>query len=78
MLEKDPAKRPTVLEILEFRNVALTLKMKNVHRELSIVREKTKELHNRMEKLREKQLILLEGEPKFKKGTENAENVENI
>lgn len=78
MLEKDPARRPTVLEILEFRNVALTLKMNSVHRELSIVREKTKELHNKMEKLRERERIIFESESKFKRGVENIENVENI
>ena len=75
MLEKDPSKRPTVLEILEYRNVALTLKMNKVHHELSVIREKTKDLRIKMQKLRERERIIFESETRFKGGVENVENI---
>lgn len=54
MLEKDPKKRPNVNQILEYRNVALTLKIIKVRNDLKVVRQKTIELERNFEKLREK------------------------
>lgn len=51
MLEKDPKKRPNVKQILEYRNVALTLKLSKVRNELKIVRQKTADLNQKYEKL---------------------------
>lgn len=51
MLEKDPKKRPNVKQILEYRNVALTLKLSKVRNELKIIRKKTVELKDKYEKL---------------------------
>ncbi|KAK8882489.1 Serine/threonine-protein kinase Nek2 [Tritrichomonas musculus] len=75
MLEKDPAKRPTVLEILEYRKVALTLKMNRVHHDLSVIREKTKDLHIRMEKLRERERIIFESKSGYRRAIENMEDI---
>ncbi|OHT16382.1 AGC family protein kinase [Tritrichomonas foetus] len=51
MLDKDPAKRPTVLDILNYRNVALTVKMNKVRKELENVREKTADLMKKKQRL---------------------------
>ena len=41
MLEKDPSKRPNVKQILEYRNVKLTLKINEARKELEKIRAKT-------------------------------------
>ena len=51
MLDKDPNKRPTILEILEFRNVSITIRMNKARKELLSVREKTAELRKKMQRL---------------------------
>jgi NIMA (never in mitosis gene a)-related kinase len=44
LMEKDPHKRPSALEILKIRNVALTIQLGQVRKELLLVREKTAQL----------------------------------
>lgn len=51
MLDKDPNKRPTILEVLEFRNVSITVRMNKTRKELITVREKTADLQKRMQRL---------------------------
>jgi NIMA (never in mitosis gene a)-related kinase len=41
LIEKDPTKRPSAQEILKIRNVALTIKLGQLRRELLAVRQKT-------------------------------------
>ena len=74
MLEKDPTKRPNVLQILEYRNCALTLKTNKVRRDLSLVREKTSEVKSMIEKLKEKEKAIQEAEARAKRGAENIDN----
>ncbi|OHS97517.1 AGC family protein kinase [Tritrichomonas foetus] len=74
MLEKDPMKRPNVHQILEYRNVALTLNTNRIRKELGIVREKTHELQILMEKLRERERIVNETEKRIRRGSENIVN----
>lgn len=73
MLEKSPAKRPTVLQILQYRNVALTLKMNTVRQDLYNVRAKITDLRAKMDQLQGKQQIQLR-KPEYSSSNENVDN----
>lgn len=51
MLDKDPAKRPTIPQILAYRNIAITIKLNNVRKELEVVREKTADITKKTQRL---------------------------
>ena len=51
MLEKDPQQRPTILDILKYRNVSITLKMIQTREKLQDVRQKYNELMKKKKRL---------------------------
>ncbi|OHT09043.1 AGC family protein kinase [Tritrichomonas foetus] len=75
MLEKDPRRRPNVMQILKFRNVALTVKLNKVRKELSNVREASAELKEKFGKLQEKSRNMDMLEARLRRGAENLDNI---
>lgn len=76
MLEKDPKKRPTVMQILEYRNVALTLQTSKVMKQLNCIRQKRTLLSEKYEKLKENEAKL--DHQSDNQGLHHNENIENI
>lgn len=52
MLEKDPSKRPTILELLENKYISLYKRMSDIQEERAVIKEKTTELQGKLDFLR--------------------------
>lgn len=66
MLEKNPIDRPSVLEILKFRNVANTCRISELKTQRGIIREKTKIVRTRIAELKAKEKQITRMEPRIR------------
>ena len=75
MLEKDPRQRPNIMQILNFRNVMITMKTNQTKEKLNDLREHKKELDAKFQKLTERSNDIDKMEQRMNRGIENVDNI---